>query len=224
MATLRSVMGTCVLAVAMQGCAEPPAGDGDVQLESSDPQLAKVEGALDLTDEVIVLPPLSLCAMVSDTYDYAPWSKAYAGNARCVKQTTVVPEMGFGTEHETSASFPEFTGLNLVPIGGETPAQKCRKAGIRVTIRWTSSSGAPGTWSFEVPAVPKFAGPVVLSPDSAAFSLSRVVSCVATHTSGLGGHGPGQFTITTSPFTGVPVPFPSIAPLRPMTSRVEATF
>lgn len=124
--------------------------------------------------------------------------------------------MGFGTEHETSASFPEFTGLNLALRGEETPAQKCKKAGIRVKIKWLADGT---TWNYEVKAVPKF------SPwTSSSLPIARVISCVATHTSGLGGHGPSEFTITTTPFTGEPVVYPTILPFRPMTSRVEAVY
>jgi hypothetical protein len=222
-------------AVVIVGCAEPPE---ELTIESSDP-LAKLESELSV-DTLTNVPALQLCATLSDTYDYAPWAKEFVGNARCIRQTTVVPEMGFGTDHTTSASFPEFTGLNIAPVGEETPAQKCRKAGIRVSVRW---NGNQQVWNYEVAAVPKFGS--VLS-DSVATSLElahqqatrlaptngdltlvrlqRVVSCVATHTSGLGGHGPGQFVISTSPFTGQPVLYPGLSAPRPMTSRVEAVF
>jgi hypothetical protein len=221
MAVIRRVVGACLLVV---GCAEPVSEE--LEMESSDP-IGSVESALDLA-------PLSLCAQVSGTYDYAPWAKEFVGSARCVKQTTTVPAMGFGTDHETSASFPEFTGLNLVRVGEETPAQKCKKAGIRVTIKWLADGT---TWNYEVKAVPKY-GPVLTasedfaaSPSGAwregdlstsALTISRVTSCVAKHTSGLSGHGPSDFTITTTPFTGqAGLVFPAF---RPMTSRVEAIF
>lgn len=205
-----------MVAVAVQGCAEPPE---EVTIESPDP-IARSEDALEvsdivLSDELTVFP---LCASVSDTYDYAPWSKSYAGNTRCVKQTTIVPAIGFGTDHETSANFPEFTGLNIAGVGQDTPAQKCRKAGIKVKIRWTSD-GNVQTWNYEVPAVPTFA-PIAYNPGITL--ISRVTSCVAKHTSGLGGHGPGQYTMTTTPFTGEAVL--GLAPIRAMTSKVEAVF
>ncbi|MET0286752.1 MAG: hypothetical protein ABW352_19885 [Polyangiales bacterium] len=223
-------------ALVIVGCAEPPE---EVTIESSDP-IGKNESELSVSDTFTNVPPLQLCATLSDTYDYAPWAKEFVGNARCIRHTTVVPEMGFGTDNETSASFPEFTGLNIAASGEDTPAQKCRKAGIRVSVRW---NGNQQVWNYEVPAVPKF-GSVIstnagtslelaqqeaqpLAPsngDLTLVRLQRVSSCVAKHVSGLGGHGPGQFVITTTPFTGQPVLYPGLSALRPMTSRVEAVF
>jgi hypothetical protein len=233
MAVIRRAVSACVVVVAMQGCAEP--ASDELQIESPDP-IMSAESALELPDG-LGITAISLCAQVSGTYDYAPWAREFVGSARCVKQTTTVPAMGFGTDHETTASFPEFTGLNIAPVGQETPAQKCKKAGIRVTVKWLADGT---TWNYEVKAVPKY-GPVLsasegfalspntsraLSPNDLAISaltISRVTSCVAKHTSGLSGHGPSDFTITTTPFTGQTgvVLLPAF---RPMTSRVEAIF
>lgn len=199
---VRSALRACVVAFAIQGCADEP---DELRMESPDPLLGDAESALEIA-------PISLCAQISGTYDYAPWAREYDGSARCVKQTTSIPAMGFATNHETSASFPEFTGINLVQVGQDAPATKCRKAGIRVRVRWLSD----GTiWDYEVKAVPTYAPP--------GQGIPRVVSCVATHTSGLSGHGPGDYTITTTPFTPPSSsPWQTLPSFRPMTSRVEA--
>jgi hypothetical protein len=122
-----------------------------------------------------------------------------------------------------SASFPEYTGFVLARIGEPTVADKCRAAGIRVTIRWTSPGGTPSSWNYTIPAEPKFAFTPIATPGT--LVLRRVTSCEAKYASYLGGHGAGKFVVSTTPFTGsAPSPFPTLLAFRPMSSHVDAVF